>query len=665
MKQLIDLFNKKYGKQYGVIDDSFSNEDTYKIYKIIKTLCSDDKEIMTVLEKVKLPEPKTAKESIEKININVSGGVGNDNVPHYNETLIFEISGEDYNNLINNQYFNMDALNIDETKSYISKNIDTLSNQEYVNELVYDRENDVLVNEINQIYIYNHKSYNGTNFVEDTNSAVITLGITPMSTEIEGYVYFRLYEVDKVELDNGCLSNDVSIKNSLTVGSRTGVIGECSVAEGSENTASGTFSHAEGWDTTASGDASHAEGYFTTASDYYSHAEGGGTTASGTFSHAEGAGTTASGYASHAEGDNVTVLGNSSHIEGKSSKLASSVIQNLSSSTTNDSITTTWNSNKFSLAKGDSSHVEGFNCLALDNYSHAEGNATQALYQASHAEGTNTVASSICSHAEGYETIASGGYSHAEGSITKATELYSHAEGNYSEASGNASHAEGHETIASGEYSHAEGYKCKSESNSSHAEGCLTEANNFYTHAEGFYTIAKGYSQHVQGKCNIEDTTGKYAHIVGNGESETERSNAHTLDWEGNAWYAGKLTQEGTPTEDKDLATKKYVDEKTASIDTTINNTLPSNGLLTLTTDKIQTTTLAVPTDITLPTVTGYTEIHLFFEGSEGVTITTGTTTVRWKTSPTISTGNLYEIIFTYINDTIGWIGDCSSYNAQ
>ena len=69
MKQLIDLFNKKYGKQYGVIDDSFSNEDTYKIYKIIKTLCSDDKEIMTVLEKVKLPEPKTAKESIEKIDM--------------------------------------------------------------------------------------------------------------------------------------------------------------------------------------------------------------------------------------------------------------------------------------------------------------------------------------------------------------------------------------------------------------------------------------------------------------------------------------------------------------------------------------------------------------------------------------------------------------------
>lgn len=32
--------------------------------------------------------------------------------------------------------------------------------------------------------------------------------------------------------------------------------------------------------------------------------------------------------------------------------------------------------------------------------------------------------------------------------------------------------------------------------------------------------------------------------IVGNGTSDTERSNAHTLDWHGNAWYAG--TVEGT-----------------------------------------------------------------------------------------------------------------------
>ena len=33
----------------------------------------------------------------------------------------------------------------------------------------------------------------------------------------------------------------------------------------------------------------------------------------------------------------------------------------------------------------------------------------------------------------------------------------------------------------------------------------------------------------------------KYAHVVGNGTSNTARSNAHTLDWEGNAWYQGDV----------------------------------------------------------------------------------------------------------------------------
>ena len=561
MKKLIELFNKKYGATYGIIDDSIDNEDVYKVYKMIKSLCSDDQEIMDMLNKIKLPNPRTASESIEKINAEHMSGEGlddlikyvDDNLPHYNETLIYEIHGEDFNNLMNNNYFNINALVLDETKLYVSEaktDINNDNSEEFTFKFVYDKENDMLVDEDNEVYISNHKSYDGANFIENENSAVISFSITPMAITFEGNGYLKLYEVDKVELDNNCLSDDVKIKNSLTVGSRIGDIGKYSVAEG--------------------------------------------------------VGTVASGYGSHTEGNNTKASG---------------------------------------------------------QYSHAEGNATQALYQASHAEGTNTVASSICSHAEGYETIASGGYSHAEGSITKATELYSHAEGNYSKASGRSSHAEGYETIASGEYSHAEGYKCKSESNSSHAEGCLTEANNFYTHAEGFYTIAKGYSQHVQGKCNIEDTAGKYAHIVGNGESETERSNAHTLDWEGNAWYAGKLTQEGTPTEDKDLVTKKYVDEKTASIDTTINNTLPSNGLLTLTTDKIQTTTLATPTEIQLPEVTKYTEIHLFFTGVSGVTIGTGTTNVKWENQPTIEDNKTYELIFTHINDTIGWVAKTVVYS--
>ena len=131
---------------------------------------------------------------------------------------------------------------------------------------------------------------------------------------------------------------------------------------------------------------------------------------------------------------------------------------------------------------------------------------------------------------------------------------------------GTKSSAIGLDVIAIGMASHAEGYGTHASGNFSHAEGNGTIASGNTSHAEGMDTIASSMYQHVQGKNNIEDNLGKYAHIVGNGEDLNNRSNAHTLDWKGNGWYAGKLSQEGTPTEDKDLTTKKYVDDKVSNL---------------------------------------------------------------------------------------------------
>ena len=36
-----------------------------------------------------------------------------------------------------------------------------------------------------------------------------------------------------------------------------------------------------------------------------------------------------------------------------------------------------------------------------------------------------------------------------------------------------------------------------------------------------------------------------FAEIVGNGKNTTDLSNARTLDWKGNGWYAGGLTAAG------------------------------------------------------------------------------------------------------------------------
>ena len=192
-------------------------------------------------------------------------------------------------------------------------------------------------------------------------------------------------------------------------------------------------------------------------------------------------------------------------------------------------------------ASGVNSHAEGSNTKASGSCSHAEGSNTKASGSCSHAEGNNTTASISNSHAEGYFTKASGNISHAEGYGAEASGNISHAEGNGSEASGNTSHAEGNATTASGNCSHTEGNNTKASGEYSHAEGNSTKASGNHSHAEGYCTTASGYAQHVQGKYNVIDESNKYAHIVGGGSREVERKNIHTLDWNGNAEYAGDV----------------------------------------------------------------------------------------------------------------------------
>ena len=191
------------------------------------------------------------------------------------------------------------------------------------------------------------------------------------------------------------------------------------------------------------------------------------------------------------------------------------------------------------------------------------------LGQNAFAEGDNTKASGSNSHAEGDSTIASGLASHAEGS-GKALGDYSHAEGASREASGRASHAEGYSTIASGQTSHAEGNQTTASGDYSHAEGDNATASGLVSHAEGSGTTAKGNNQHVQGKFNIADTTS--AHIVGNGSRYSNRSNAHTIDWNGNAWFAGDVYTGSTSGTNKDDGSKKLATEEYVTNLLRINN---------------------------------------------------------------------------------------------
>ena len=395
-------------------------------------------------------------------------------------------------------------------------------------------------------------------------------------------------------------------------------------AEGDSTTASGKYSHAEGYSTTASGESSHAEGSGAEAIGDYSHAENYGT-AKGKYSHAEGYWTEASSENQHVQGKyNIEDTANKyAHIVGNGTTdnkrsnahtldwkgnawyagevqgtnlpytVSSKVLATVPAS--NVKIDGPITVNNVSINKDRRYYIEFLgskklcsllvseeqgNCIIcnIGNYVisayNNSNNIILFLLKINYDDTTTDTFTDLIIYEEEVNYLDN---KYLETDLVLQNSISLGRVGNIGmgssaigygvEASGNYSHAEGNTTIASGNYgSHAEGDNTIASGNGSHAEGRSTTASGLNSHAEGYYTRAYSQYQHVQGKCNIEDTANKYAHIVGNGTDSNKRSNAHTLDWQGNAWYAGKLTLGKDPDSDMDVTTKKYVDTKVASI---------------------------------------------------------------------------------------------------
>lgn len=87
------------------------------------------------------------------------------------------------------------------------------------------------------------------------------------------------------------------------------------------------------------------------------------------------------------------------------------------------------------------------------------------------------------------------------------------------------------------------------------------------SHSEGFHTVAVGNYSHVQGRYNELDIEKKYAHIIGNGTYDGNRSNAHTVDWEGNAWYAGGISAKNLSLEEPIKTSELINDSEFITID--------------------------------------------------------------------------------------------------
>lgn len=226
-------------------------------------------------------------------------------------------------------------------------------------------------------------------------------------------------------------------------------------------------------------------------------------------------------------------------------------------------------------AIGRASHTEGAHTVAENNFAHAEGLRSKSRGEASHTEGTDTEANAPNAHAEGERVIVNGSNAHGEGYNTKANGYASHGEGYNTTATGDGAHAEGNSTIAEGSGAHAEGLSSKAIGRYSHAGGMNTEANGEASFAHGLGVIANKERQAVFGQYNIKDTEGKFAYIVGWGWSESTRRNIYTLDINGNAKFAGKVTCID-PVNKDDAATKQYVDTNIAAKLAELVNSAPA-----------------------------------------------------------------------------------------
>ena len=366
-------------------------------------------------------------------------------------------------------------------------------------------------------------------------------------------------------------------RGSLATGNTTKASGQYSVAEGQSTQATASHAHVEGMGSIAKGVGSHAEGNYTLASSEYQHVQGKYNVedTAKTYAHIVGNGTSSARSNIHTlkwtgegwfKGDVYVGSTSGTNKDEGSKKLATEEFVNegltsledkalvkISQTLTDEELAQVRQNLKFigKNVEGETFNINGNNIIASPNaeifgdyesnkctgqWSIVEGSANTATGRACHVEGAQNQATNDGCHVEGISCIATGYWSHAEGEMTRVTSYASHAEGSYTKMpDGSIRYG-----TASGYASHIEGGGCHAQGSCSHSEGLATTTKGNYSHSEGKYTIASSPAQHVEGAGNIEDTEGKYIHIAGNGDFNAP-SNAYTLDWDGNGWFAGTV----------------------------------------------------------------------------------------------------------------------------
>ena len=253
----------------------------------------------------------------------------------------------------------------------------------------------------------------------------------------------------------------------------------------------------------------------------------------------------AKGQASTAFGEKTTTIGDRAFISGQSTNKAIDKIRNEDGTIkTTSEINSAWGTAKFSLALGEASSIFGRDSLALGAQSFAAGFQVRAQGDYSIATGKDSNASGNNAFAGGASTIAKGTASLAFGSGSSAYGNQSIALGQNTSACGNRSFAAGASgnkaiyylqddaTQQINQWKNQKFALAKGEASTVFGTNCMTlKANSF---AAGSMLLAKNENQAVFGSYNSY-TSSSALFTVGNGASDTNRSNAFEVYTDGRA----------------------------------------------------------------------------------------------------------------------------------
>ena len=220
----------------------------------------------------------------------------------------------------------------------------------------------------------------------------------------------------------------------------------------------------------------------------------------------------------------------------------------------------------YNTSSGSDSHAEGCNVKASGNYSHAQGNNTVANRCSMNVIGEHNEYEDLPPYTEDiYESSMGGGYNsfYSADSYTFDENIGKYTLVDYEIV----------ETVEVGKYILSN----RGQNGVYHHISEVLEVNENGYPTKTMTHIAYSTAYH----------RGKYAHVVGNG-TYNKRSNAHTLDWEGNAWFAGDV--QATDTEGNTVSlvnhTHSFNDLEDKPFGDTVN-TVEITGGVTLSYDGV------------------------------------------------------------------------------